>query len=76
MAPRPRSGVSLASAPAMSPPPTSSGIPTRTSAASGGSRAPFALAAVGERGYLYMLVILELAAIAGLRYLFRGNHGG
>jgi len=56
---------------------TSDGATTRTGAAqAGGRRGPAALAAIGERGYLYLLVILEVAAIAGLRYVFRGHHGG
>ena len=72
MAGRTRSGVTLAAAPA--PPITTTGTPTRTQAAHrGGLRA---LPALGPRGYLLLLVILEVAAMAGLRHVFRDHHGG
>lgn len=72
MPPRARSGVTLAAAP--TPPLTTTGVPTRTQAAGGlGIRR---LPALGPRGYLLLLVLLEVAAIAGLRHVFRDHHGG
>ena len=72
MAGRTRSGVTLAAAPA--PPITSDGVQTRTQAA--GLRGIRSLPQLGARGYLYLVVLLELAAIAGLRHIFRNHHGG
>lgn len=31
---------------------------------------------LGPRGYLYLLVLLEVGAIASLRHVFRDHHGG
>lgn len=62
-------------APAPSSPATSSGVPSRTSAASTSAKAGRQLQ-LGARGYLLLAVLLEVAAIAGLRHLFRNHHGG
>jgi hypothetical protein len=61
--------VATATAP---PPPTAS---ARTRAPLAGGLAG-GLSQLGSRGYLYLLVILELATIAGLRHVFRDSHGG
>lgn len=74
--PRIRSGAALNAVPP--PPPTSSGAPTRTQVAGGsaGSHLAGKLASIGPRGFLYILVALELGAIALLRRTFRNHHGG
>lgn len=34
------------------------------------------LSNLGPRGYLYLLVLIEVGIIAGLRHAFRDHHGG
>lgn len=77
--PRPRSGV------AFGPPPSTAasngGTPAAPPPARGragrrtGSGGGF-LSGLGPAGYLWLLVGLEVAAIAGLRHYFRDHHGG
>lgn len=71
MPPRARSGATLAAAPA--PPVTSTSVGTRTQQA---GKTPRQLPSLGPRGYLLTAVVLEVAAIAGLRHIFRNHHGG
>lgn len=66
-----RSGAVLAAAP--SPPLTTESAPTRTQQASSGVRA---VPDLGPRGYLYLLVVIEVGLIGLLRYVFRDHHGG
>jgi predicted lipid-binding transport protein (Tim44 family) len=77
VSPRTRSGVVLGgspmAAPATAPPPPAGPARTRSPLAGGLAGG---LSQLGARGYLYLLVILELAAIAGLRRMFRDSHGG
>lgn len=73
MPPRTR-GVVLSPAPGSSNGPTSTSGPSRISAAAASSK-PGSLQ-LGVRGYLMLAVLLEVAAIAGLRHMFRNHHGG
>lgn len=73
MPPRTR-GVVISPAPTASTPLTSNSVPTRISAARATSKTR--KLQLGVRGYLMLAVLLEVAAIGGLRHLFRNHHGG
>lgn len=60
-------GVAQAAAPA--PPPR-----TRGGGLAGGLAG--GLSQLGPRGYLYLLVLIEVGVIAFLRHTFRDHHGG
>jgi len=80
MRPRARSGVVVGGSPVQSAAygaataPATSQPRARTGALSGGLAGAFSN--LGPRGYLYLLVLLEVALIGALRHAFRDHHGG
>lgn len=72
------SGVPLGSPSASAPGPAPASVPPRSRASGGGLSRGLAgaLGNLGQKGYLYLLIVLELGAIAGLRHTFRNHHGG
>lgn len=66
----------------LAPPQPAAASGPAPSAAGMRSRAPLVgglagtLSQLGPRGYLYLLVLIEVGVIAGLRHVFRDHHGG